>query len=107
MIIWGSRGKSLNLGKVKTEQCSICEKERDFNLVLNYRYFGFYWIFNIVTKKVYMLVCNICNRGWELDKDKVEKEILSNVPIPFMHKYGLFVFLGIIAIITLLVSISK
>ena len=38
MIIWGSGGKSIDLGQTETRRCSTCEKDRTFKVFLNYRY---------------------------------------------------------------------
>lgn len=63
MIIWGSGGDVINLGTLETRRCEVCEKDRPFNLILQYRYWGLYWIFNFVTEKKYMLLCDVCQRG--------------------------------------------
>ena len=49
MIVWGSGGKVVNCGAVRSEHCEVCEKERRFNLILQYRYWGVYWIFHFIT----------------------------------------------------------
>lgn len=95
MIVWGSGGDIINFGTLKTQYCSICEQERPFHLILQYKYWGLYWIFNFVTEKRYFLLCEVCQRGWELDSNKVEKT-LKSVPIPFMRQYGLFVLFSIV-----------
>lgn len=59
MIIWGSGGDTVNLGTQETKYCNTCEKERPFNLILQYRYWGFYWFFNCVTQKKYLLLCDV------------------------------------------------
>jgi hypothetical protein len=46
MIVWGSGGDALNLGTLQTKRCDVCEKERPFNVILQYRYWGLYWIFS-------------------------------------------------------------
>jgi hypothetical protein len=96
MIVWGSGGDSLHLGVVENRQCETCEKERPFILLLNYRYFGFYWLLNWVTHKEYVLVCEVCSRGWALDTKTVESS-LQKVPIPFRHRYSGLLGLGLIA----------
>jgi hypothetical protein len=96
MIIWGTGGDMVNLGVLDTRRCEMCEKDRPFNIILNYRYFGFYWVFNFVTKKKYLLICNVCSRGWELDAGKLEPR-LQSAPIPFMRRYGFLVLIGAIA----------
>lgn len=94
MIIWGTRGKTVNLGNAGTKHCEVCEKERQFNYLLQYRYFHLYYLFGVITQKEYLLLCDICNRGWKLDTKEVEQGLGKNVPIPFMHRYGLFLLFG-------------
>ncbi len=101
MIIWGSGGDSANLGKVETRHCSTCEKDRPFNLVLNYRYAHLYYL-KWVTKKQYHLACDICNRGWELDTKTVEAK-LEKSPIPFMHRFG-WLFLVVPIVLVLIIG---
>lgn len=105
MIVWGSGGDVVNLGVVEVTHCDVCEKDRAFNLILCYRYWGLYWVFNVVTEKKYMLVCDVCQRGWELDSSRVE-EAIKSVPIPFMRRFGLLVFIGIVVGIGILASLG-
>ena len=51
MIVWGSGGDAIKLGVLETRRCDTCEKERPFDLTLQYRYWALYWIFGMVTKK--------------------------------------------------------
>ncbi|MBO0860803.1 MAG: hypothetical protein J2P21_20425 [Chloracidobacterium sp.] len=99
MIIWGRGGDVVNLGVLETRRCEVCEKDRPFNIILQYRYFGFYWVFNFVTQRKYLLLCSVCSRGWELDSAKVEPG-LAKTPIPFMRRYGILVL--IVAIVGIL-----
>jgi len=104
MIVWGSGGDRVNLGQVDTRACATCEKDRPFYLFLTYRYWGLYWVFNVVTEKTYFLACEICQRGWELESHKVEATVKS-VPIPFMRRWGLAVLGGLIAAVVLLTQL--
>ena len=97
-IIWGSGGKEIDFGLIESRICEVCEKERPFKLLLQYRYWGFYWIFNRVTEKKYLQTCELCRRGWELDTSKVEDHLIKSgiSPIPFMTRYGLLIFIAIV-----------
>ena len=105
MIVWGSGGDVINLGTPETRRCDTCERDRPFNVMLQYRYWGLYWIFNFVTEKKYMLLCSICSRGWQLETGKVE-QALSSIPIPFMHRYGILVLIGVIAVLVIIGSLA-
>ena len=93
MIIFGSGGNTANLGAVNHRHCETCEREREYSLFLQYRYWGLYWIFNFITNKKYWLLCEICNRGWELHSSEVEKHLKASA-IPFMHRFGLALLVG-------------
>lgn len=103
MIIWGSSGDTVDLGHIGTRYCETCGQDRPFSLVLQYRYWGLYWIFNFVTAKQYWVVCDACNRGWKIPAKTIPPN-LSRIPIPFMRRYGLAVLGASIAVIVALVS---
>jgi hypothetical protein len=100
MIFWGSNGENLDLGKVKEEQCDVCEKKRPYHLYLSYRWWHLYWIFGVLTKVKYMLLCEVCNRGWEIDKKDLA-ELHKKAPIPFWRRYGLLSF-GVIIVLLII-----
>ena len=91
MILWGSNGRLLNLGRLDERECSNCGRVQPFQLSLSYKFFYLYWIFRLVTKKQYSLSCVVCEHGWELESGKVESA-MGKPPIPFWDKYGLGVF---------------
>ena len=67
MILWGSNGRLLNLGRLDERECSNCGRVQPFQLSLSYKFFYLYWIFRLVTKKQYSLSCVVCEHGWELE----------------------------------------
>lgn len=101
MIIWGSRGESIDLGQVELRECKTCEKVRPFKLYLQYRYAHLYYIFKWVTKKKYMIACDVCNHGWELKTKEIEATFDKH-PIPFMTRFGWTFLVGFFAIILLM-----
>ncbi len=105
MIVWGSGGDVIDCGQIATQHCEVCDKERRFKLVLEYRHWGVYWVFNFVTEKKWLMLCDICGRGWELDTHKVESE-LDGSPIPFMKRFGCLTFIGVVVFIWILSAIS-
>lgn len=88
MIAWGTRMHVVNLGHTEIHVCSNCRQERRFDLVLVYKRWFLYWLFGFITCRKYRMVCEVCRRGWELRREKVEPYV-SEVHIPFMHRYGL------------------
>lgn len=86
MIVWGSGGKTVYCS-MREQYCDVCKEERTHHIMLGYRYWGVYWIFNFITEKHYLLVCAICDRTTELNSDTVEPT-LDKHPIPFIHQWG-------------------
>jgi len=97
MIQWGSSVRTIDLGPVGTQHCPICKEDRPFHLILQYKIWGLWWIFNRITYKKYMYVCSVCGHGWELESKKVE-ETIGDSHIPFMHKYGLWILIAFFVI---------
>jgi hypothetical protein len=100
MIIWGSRGQSINLGVKAHQDCKTCTQNRPFRLTLQYKYSHLYYVFRWVSEKRYFLACDICHRGWALDANKVEADLKQN-PIPFGDRYGWLALIVIIAVLVL------
>lgn len=100
MIVWGSNGESLDLGKINEAQCSSCEKKKAYHLVYTYRWWYLYWIFGVITKSQYELVCEGCNKGKKLSKEE-GRAFNRELKIPFQRRYGLLsLFVVIIGIAT-------
>ena len=105
MIIWGSGGKSVALGSPEYRRCETCERDRQFNVVLHYRYFHLYWILRAVTEKKYYLLCEACSRGWELDKQLGEGRFSASA-IPFMDRFGLLIGLSAVGLLIAIAAVS-
>ena len=88
MIVWGARVHVVNLGHTEMHLCPTCRQQRRFDLILVYKRWCLYWLFSFITSRKYRMVCEVCRKGWELRREKVEP-YLADVHIPFMHRYGL------------------
>jgi hypothetical protein len=106
MIVWGSRGDVLDLGPRGMRKCQSCEKDRPFDLKMQYRYGGLYWVFNFVMERKYLLLCSTCGRGWQLPNREVEAAVKS-IPIPFMRRFGLLTLVGIVILFGVGSSIGR
>lgn len=84
-IWWGWRGASLNLGKLDTRYCPVCERERDFVVSVTYSYSNVFFVplFSWGTKYYYH--CQVCQNGYEVKGDQLQ---LTEDPKPFMHRLG-------------------
>lgn len=98
IINWGR--KTVKLSEGTTQHCQKCDAEKPFSIFLQYKVFGLLWIFLTSWSKVYTYRCDTCSEGWELQgeaKTKVENAVsrLGKSPIPFLRRFGLWLFLGI------------
>jgi hypothetical protein len=98
MIVWGAKGEVVNLGEQASKHCPTCEKERPFRLMLQYTVRHIWYVFKWVTGKQYAVVCDVCNRGDQLDAKVVEAK-LTKSPIPFGTRWGWAFLAGMIAIV--------
>ena len=97
MIVWGAKSQVTTLGPQPSKQCSTCEKERPFHLVLQYTVRHIWYVFKWVTGKQYAVVCEVCQRGDKVDTKLVESK-LPKSPIPFGARWGWAFLAGAIAI---------
>ena len=95
---WGSGSENIDLGVVNTYQCDTCEKDRPFKLFLHYRYAHIWYLFSWISEKKYLLLCDVCHRGVEIDSKEVEPKLTRN-PIPFQRQYGWTILIALIVII--------
>lgn len=100
-IVWGS-GSDLVPLQHFVHNCVECGSIRPFTLWLRYEYWGIYYVFNRVTRRQYLLLCDSCRHGWEVDSSQVSSFIESD-PIPFMRKYGLVMFPLFVGLLVLVV----
>jgi hypothetical protein len=105
MIIFGSRGRVVDLARRETHACRICGQNRQFHTQLQYRYVHVYYLFGVVTRKQYWTLCDVCRKGWVLESKQVEAN-LGKVPIPFMQRFGLLSLAGMMMIVVSLAAIS-
>lgn len=87
MLVWGSRSETKDLGIVDNRRCDSCEKERPFRVILQYKWSHLYWIFGQVSEKRYSMICESCQKGWDLNTDQVEAKLVTN-PIPVSRRLG-------------------
>ena len=93
MIVFGSGGETLNLGVIESKHCETCDKVQPFVVMVQYRYCGVYWIFNVVTERKYVIVCDACRRGVAIT-GKALAPCFRTARIPFMRRYGLATLMG-------------
>jgi hypothetical protein len=97
MIVWGKKSKVAHLGSEGSRPCPVCEKERPFNLMLQYTVHHIWYVFKWVSGKQYGTACEVCQRGDKLDAKAVESK-LQKSPIPFGDRWGWAFLAGLIAI---------
>ena len=109
IIIWGSGGDVVRLGEAGSRECPACRQDCPFSLVLRYSYGHLYYLFGMVTKGQFLVVCENCGNGWEVPADEVtDAKVLAKNAIPFMRRWGCLVLLvlGIVGFTLLMFVIS-
>ena len=96
MIVFGSRKYLVDLGHQEAQQCTNCGQSRLFRTFLQYTSFALYWVFGVITERKYLKLCDVCSRGVEVPKDQLPSYNPTPASIPFMHRYGLLIFGGIV-----------
>jgi hypothetical protein len=95
MLIWGSQGEVVDLGRVENRHCETCEKDRPFKIFLQYTSCHLWYIFRWVTNKRYLFLCDVCRRRVELDTNKIEASLEKN-PISWYQRYSWTILIGMI-----------
>lgn len=75
MFVWGSRGGVADLGPQESRHCPVCERERSFRLMLQYKVSHVWYVFKWVSDKQYAVVCDVCRRGEKLVTQAVEAKL--------------------------------
>jgi hypothetical protein len=88
MVVWGTDGRKVSLGRLEERPCQTCGKNQPFELTLAYRFFHVYWFFRWVTNREYWLACQVCQHGWTVETQETETALGAS-PIPRWDRYGL------------------
>lgn len=104
ILVWGSEGKSVDLGPAGTEACPTCGQERPYRWTLDYRRHHVYYLFGFVTKKRYRRICEVCRQGQDQQAAAMEAA-LGKSPIPFMERVGCLAALGAVAALVLVLAL--
>ena len=75
MFVWGSRGGVADLGPQESRHCPVCERERSFRLMLQYKVSHVWYVFKWVSDKQYAMLCDVCHRGEKLVTQAVEAKL--------------------------------
>jgi hypothetical protein len=101
MFVWGSKGGVADLGPQGSRHCPVCERERSFRLILQYKISHIWYVFKWVSEKQYALVCDVCQRGEKLVTQTVEAK-LGKPKIPSTSGRALMVVVASVAGLILL-----
>jgi hypothetical protein len=75
MFVWGSKGGVADLGPQGSRHCPVCERERSFRLMLQYKVSHVWYVIKWVSEKQYAIVCEVCHRGEKLVTQVVEARL--------------------------------
>lgn len=102
MRIWRFDSKSTDLGAIETKRCDTCAEDRSFKLFLYQRYARISYLYSWMWQKKYLLLCDVCRRGAELDWRKVETKPHTRA-ILFHRRHGWPFLSAVIAIVVVLI----
>lgn len=100
MFLIGQGERTVDLGHAEPKHCPRCDEQTDFVTQLKYSFGQFDMLFGFVYNKRYQLACSQCNHGWILNTQAMEQS-LERVPIPFHLRYGMFVLIGLAAVVAI------
>jgi hypothetical protein len=96
MVFYGTAGKQIDLGSADSRKCEVCGETRPFRVSLVYRYFHLYWIFRCVIGKQYLLTCEACGNGPEVEAPTAAQMVMNpSSSIPAWDRYGLAALVGV------------
>jgi len=85
--VWGSGGDRAVAGSAGSRVCPICNSPQPFDLVVDYRYFHFWYLLSWVTSRKYAVVCARCGNGGSIDRAEA-RQMSQKDPIPFLRRRG-------------------
>ena len=103
IILFSSADEQLYLGEAGVRGCNLCRKPHGFQFILAYTYFHLWYLFGIVTKREYLLICNGCNNTTAIAKPDATAQF-STAQIPFMRRFGL---MGLAVVILIPVALAR
>ena len=108
MIFYGWRKKTVFLSNMDMQSCRRCNVPGSLKLFLNYTSVHLYWVFGVVTNRKYIAQCSACRVGDIIPKSDVAV-LVSNSPVavPFMERWGLAVFLGLLALVIAVIAAAR
>ena len=86
-IIWGWGSKSKKIGDAGYMNCNNCNNFSWFTIRQLAKEFNLYFISVAKWNRKYYLVCEICNAGYEIDKDKINNILFESQNIPDQIKF--------------------
>jgi hypothetical protein len=93
---WGT--EHVDAGKVEVKDCDRCGGKKPFHYLVEYSYAGLFWIFNFLTSKRHLVVCDTCKTGREVQPEEYPHHA-QNARVPFMRRFGIFVLVALVALI--------
>jgi hypothetical protein len=94
VIIWGTERKRVPIGKAGKQKCPTCRSLQPCKLAFEYDYSHVYFIFGMVNRRRFLMICKECGTEWKVDTSEVDdaREIELE-SVPFLHRWGCVVFL--------------
>ncbi|MEQ1550180.1 hypothetical protein [Sphingorhabdus sp.] len=110
MLIWGSQGKSRQLGDAGTQHCNVCGATRTFSYLLHYKVRHIWYLIRWSSGRQYLKLCSTCGNGFPVEQADVDAHNLTGEKqanhIPFFDRLGWLVALGVIALFVIFAGIA-
>lgn len=104
ILIWGTSPKLVDLGPAGSGECRNCGQERPFRWRLRYQLNHVYYAFGFVSRKQYLLECEVCGRGEPRPAAEIEASLGKSV-IPFLERFGCLAAAGGVAALVLFLGL--
>jgi hypothetical protein len=110
MLIWGSHGKSKQVGDAGTQHCNVCGATQPFSYHLQYKVHHIWYLIRWATGRQYSKLCSTCGNGFPAEQTDVDAHNLTGEKqanhIPFFDRLGWLVALGAIALLVVFAGIA-
>jgi transcription elongation factor Elf1 len=100
MILFGSRGYTIKLGRLEKRYCPTCTKEQDFSVSMTYNYDHFFFMPLFSSRPKYFTNCKVCGCTFELETSKLKRSV-TDKPKPWIHRFGWVVVVCMVIVLIL------
>ena len=105
MLVFGHQARKLILRDLGMHHCAPCRATQPSRMVLRYRYFHYYYIFQLVTEQRFVRECAVCGYGEDIDSDAALSQ-LGGSPLTIWQRYGCLIWFAFMAVLIAALAIG-